>query len=307
MTFDILAPAKINLGLEVLGRRSDGYHDIATVFQTVSVFDRIRIQASSVDRVEVADTCEQIESNLASRAIEVARDAGVSEGAWQISIRKRIPLAAGMGGASSDAAAVLAAIAGETGSTSAAAQEAALRLGSDVPFFLRGGAALAHGRGERLTRLPRLASCWFVIVVPKVHIETKTARLYAALDPGDFSDGARALRVADALRSGRLPAWSDLANAFDRAIATLAPDVETVRRSMEQAGAPFAALTGAGPAHYTIFSDLADASAFMRAMRRFDPDGVRVIVARPTGSSALVRMDRTNTHDDALKGQDLRP
>ncbi|MCO5222661.1 MAG: hypothetical protein M9947_13945 [Thermomicrobiales bacterium] len=110
MTVAILAPAKINLGLEVLGKRDDGYHDIATVFQSISIFDRLLLESSDRDEVRLIERPQQLEMNLAERALGVLRDTGHAIGHWNIQITKRIPMAAGLGGASTDAAAVPAAL-----------------------------------------------------------------------------------------------------------------------------------------------------------------------------------------------------
>ena len=111
MTIHMLAPAKINLGLEVIGKRDDGYHDIATVFQTISIFDRLTITRSETDSLQIVDRVAQIESNLAGKALDLVRSAGRCQGAYRVQIEKRIPIAAGLGGASTDAAAVFSALA----------------------------------------------------------------------------------------------------------------------------------------------------------------------------------------------------
>jgi len=293
MTVAVLAPAKINLGLEIVGKRADGYHDIATVFQTISVFDRLRLSTADADRVQVVNLTEQIDSNLISRTLKLARNAGITDRYWRVELEKRIPIAAGLGGASADAAGTMLALARTGNAPDSDLPATALAIGSDVPFLLRGGAALAHGRGEKLEPLPSLTSYWFVLAAPRLELDRKTARLYGALLPGDFSDGSRARRVAAALQALRPPTPADLANAFERPLTDLMPETELLRASLLKAGAPFVALSGAGPTHYTIVSELKNAIRIARSLNRDHPLPMRILIARPTGAGPLLRWEKT--------------
>ena len=293
MTVAVLAPAKVNLGLEVIAKRDDGFHDIATVFQTISVFDRLRLSHSKSDLVQVVNSIEQIESNLVSRTLRLAQGAGITDRHWRVELEKRIPLAAGLGGASADAAGTILALATIGKVPDSDLPAVALEIGSDVPFLLRGGAALARGRGELLDPLPSLTSGWFVLAVPSIELERKTARLYGALLPGDFSAGSRAERVAAALRAQRPPAPTDLANAFERPLTDFIPEVALLRASLLRAGAPFVKLTGAGPTHYTIVSELREAIHIAKALVAVCPIPMRVLIARPTGVGPLLQWEKT--------------
>lgn len=293
MTVFALAPAKINLGLEVVRRRTDGFHDIVTVFQAISVFDRLRIAPSPTDKVRTLDRLEQIEPNLVSRAIETARARHLTESHWNVELEKRIPVAAGLGGASADAAATLLAIARHTNATELDLPACALELGSDVPFLLQGGAALASGRGEMLEPLPALSGTWLVLAAPMLEIERKTARLYGALQPSDFTDGSRIAQVAFALRARTMPHPAQLANAFERPLAELLPDVGSIRAAFVQAGAPFVALSGAGPTHYTAVPALSEATRIAFALAKDPPIPVRVLVARPVASGPILTFEKT--------------
>lgn len=289
MTIELLAPAKINLGLEVIGKRDDGFHDIATVFQTVSLFDRIQLQEAAEDSVQLVEDREQIESNLAERALELLQSTGNAKPAFRVTIEKRIPIAAGMGGASADAAAILSVVGHAGGREQLELNELALRLGSDVPFLLRGGAAQATGRGEKLQPLPSLARCWFVLACPAIELVRKTPRLYGALTPADFTKGTASDRVAQFLRSNQLPAPTDLANAFEKPLAALLPEIRELPVAFAQAGAPFVALSGAGPTHYTIVETLDEALRLSQKLAARQPVPMRVIVARPAKSGLQVR------------------
>jgi 4-diphosphocytidyl-2-C-methyl-D-erythritol kinase len=258
----VCAPAKLNLGLEILGRRSDGYHEIATILQTVSRFDHLRLTAAPAVRLAVADDALRGEDNLVLRALNLLRrHGGVTTGA-QADLVKSIPVAAGLGGASSDAASAL--IAGQrlwgTAFSETTLAALALELGTDVPFFLRGGTSVATGRGEVLEPLPPISPTWFVIVVPRITIERKTASLYRALTMADFSDGEIVRSLADRLRDGQPLATDRLGNAFVRPLYALHPNLRQVPITMTDAGAPFAALSGAGLSHYTAVDDEQEAA-----------------------------------------------
>lgn len=257
-----LAPAKLNLGLEVIGRRPDGYHELATIMQTVTLADRLTLEAT--EPAELGGTAPVVftvddpalgEENLAHRALLVLRArAGRANGAVA-HLEKRIPLAAGLGGASADAAAAL--LAGcrlwDLHLPSGKLRGLAAELGSDVPFFLRGGTALVTGRGEAIAPIRPLRDLWFVVVTPRpaAPIPRKTAALYAALLPEDRSSGARVRAHAERLDRG-VPLDPDaLANAFSRAVYGLRPELRRGAEALLGAGAPWAALSGSGPSHYT--------------------------------------------------------
>jgi 4-diphosphocytidyl-2-C-methyl-D-erythritol kinase len=289
MTIDLLAPAKVNLGLEVIRRRSDGYHDIATVFQTISLFDRMRLEASQVDEVRIVNRQVQLENNLAERALQLARTTGLTSRHWRVEIEKRIPVSAGLGGGSADAAAVLTGLAAHAGTSVESLSRTSLSLGSDVPFLLNGGAALAHGRGDVLSPVRTLRGCWLVLATPPFELERKTARLYGALTPAEFSDGSRVERVAAALESEAIPPALCLVNAFEEPLYELIPRLLDLRRAFMTAGAPVVALTGAGPTHYTLVPALTSAIDLARELRRALPATTRILIARPIGSGPIYR------------------
>ena len=262
------APAKLNLGLEIVGRRLDGYHDIVTIFQAVSRFDDLCLSPAAAVRLRVSDPALSGGDNLVVRALELLRErASVASGA-EAHLEKTIPVAAGLGGASSDAAAAL--LAGQrlwrTTFSDAELAKLAGMLGADVPFFLRGGTALATGRGERLTPLPTPRPIQFIVVVPNLMIPQKTASLYRALTTADFSNGEAVRAQADALRAGRPLSAELLGNAFLRPLCALYPALIDISAEMTRAGAPFVALSGAGPSHYTAVADEAEAARIDRRL-----------------------------------------
>jgi 4-diphosphocytidyl-2-C-methyl-D-erythritol kinase len=245
------AAAKVNLALEILSRRPDGYHEIATVMQTVDLSDRLVLE--DADDLEVGPSAPGIptdDRNLAYRAAAVLREAAKLSRGVRITLDKRIPVAAGLGGGSTDAAAVLAGLNRLWGLRWPAAQleELAVGLGMDVPFFLRGGAALATGRGERLDPLGAAALA-LVLVNPRVPLST--AEVYARVTPAMYSDGDRARRMAGALasrRAGRVA--GSLYNGLEPAARAAHPRIGQMQAALVAAGALGAAMSGSGP---TVF------------------------------------------------------
>lgn len=360
--FTVSAPAKLNLGLEVLGRRADGYHDLATIFLTVSLCDELSVAATPGPRIGLECSGSDVppQENLVWRAAEAMQQVAPGHGVL-LKLEKRIPIAAGLGGASSDAAATLLALRDhwQVAVTDDTLAEMALDLGSDVPFLLRGGCALGRGRGEVLQRLPlpgELASAspeepsppapllmrgrretdphpnpspdaqgeglavaegaadpgqgnqaesttppssplslrtgrgaggegspglYFLIVAPRVQMPRKTASLFAALEPGDFSDGARVQQQAERLRAGEPLDPGLLGNAFSRALYALRPDVAAVAGAMRAAGATHVALSGAGPAHYAVFADAAMAQVVRQRLEEHLRDTAEVFLTTP--------------------------
>ena len=236
---------------------------------------------------ELALTCDdpalQQEDNLVLRALNALQaESGCREGA-RVALQKQIPRAAGMGGASSDAAAALLAARELWNLRIPDDRLAAIatQLGSDVPFFLRGGCAVGRGRGDVLEPLPVPKDVWFVIVAPAVVIPSKTASLYARLLPDDFSSGDRIAAQAARLRAGLAPDPDSLVNAFSRALYALHTPLAELPGLMRAAGATSVALTGAGPAHYSLVSDPDEAERIAAALRDRLPKGDRVFVAAP--------------------------
>jgi 4-diphosphocytidyl-2-C-methyl-D-erythritol kinase len=248
---EVSAAAKVNLALEVLSRRPDGYHEIATVMQTVDLSDRLWLE--DAEALEVKTSAPGVpadERNLAHRAAAALRDAaGLTRGA-RITLDKRIPVAAGLGGGSTDAAATLVGLNRLWGLRWPAERlgEIAVSLGMDVPFFLRGGAAVGTGRGERLTPLGGAALA-LVLVNPRFAVST--ADMYGRVTPAMYSDGARTRDAADALesrRAGRVAA--SLYNGLEGAARAAYPQIGQMQAALLAAGALGAAMSGSGP---TVF------------------------------------------------------
>jgi len=251
------AHAKVNLALEVLGRRPDGYHEIATVLQTVDLHDRLTLEPAPDLTLACSRPDLEGEGNLALRAGRLLQEAfGVRAGA-RIRLEKAIPVASGLGGGSADGAGALVGLSRlwGLGLDRQALLPLAERLGSDVPFFLVGGTALAEGRGERVTPLPPVPPLWLVVVVPPLPVPPdKTARIYARVRPEHYSDGSRVRALASALREGRLPTPDLLHNALEGPALEAFPELRRYREALRSAGAPAVGLSGAGPALFAPVS-----------------------------------------------------
>lgn len=265
------AYAKVNLGLRVLGRRPDGYHDICTLLQTVSLFDSLTVVLRpGPARVELS--CDtpglQGEANLAWRAADLLLRRTRSAARVSIELRKSVPVGAGLGGGSSDAAATLRALAAMLPQRPRKDQlaEVAAELGSDVPFFLLGGTAVASGRGTRLSPMEDLPPAWLAIARPPV--EVSTAWAYGAL-AADRSRGAvdsNARMHIEPPRPGpdagraHIPG---LRNDFEPVVLRHFPCVAEVKSRLLAAGARGALMTGTGSAVFGAFNsrELARAAA----------------------------------------------
>jgi 4-diphosphocytidyl-2-C-methyl-D-erythritol kinase len=259
------APAKLNLGLEITGRRPDGYHELVTIFQTIGLYDDVTIAPAAAGTLAlVADPTLGGEGNLILRAARALAEYASDPVGAALTLTKGIPVAAGLGGGSSDAAITLLALRERWGLPldDAALARIAARLGADVPFFLRGGTALATGIGERLVDLPALTESWFVIVTPALDLPPdKTRRLYAALTPADFGDGARTHAQAERLRAGLPLDPALLVNSFAAPLERLFPPLADWRERILHAGAPFVLPSGSGPTLYTLVGSAAAGQA----------------------------------------------
>jgi len=255
----LIAPAKINWTLEVLGRRPDGYHEVRTILQTVDLWDEVELEPSEQVHVCMSGVGEpeksiSAESNLALRAATALREAsGGKEGATVV-LRKRIPVAAGLGGGSSDGAAVLRGLNRLWGLSLSAEElaEMAAGLGSDVPFFLRGGTALAEGRGERLRPLEDARPRPFVLAWPQAVLRDKTARMYGTLRTQHYSDGSASGRLVERLRGGQRIRDEDICNVFEGVLGEVMPEAARLLERVAACGLGCPHLAGSGPALFLL-------------------------------------------------------
>ena len=229
---EVKAPAKLNLSLEVLGKRCDGYHEIRTVFQAVDLFDTIRFEPSETLELHCSDPDLSGEDNLVLKAATILSWATGKPTPASIHLEKAIPYSMGLGGGSSNAAATLMALneMHHLGCEADELREIAASIGSDVSFFLEGGTALGSGRGEVLTAIPTAPESSYVVLCPNLPQElgTKTARLYSSLSPEHYSDGSRTQRMVESLSLGQ-PIRDGLYNVFDNVADQAFPGLERIR------------------------------------------------------------------------------
>ena len=251
-----LAYAKVNLTLEVLGRRDDGYHEVATVLQTVSLHDRLTFAPDSEVSVECSIPSLSNPDNLVWKAARELKQVTGYAGGARIAIEKGIPEAMGLGGGSSDAAATLVALnrLWGLGVSVAELEEVGRSLGADVPFLVGGGTALGVGRGDRLSRLRPLLPQWLVVVCPMVEVEEKTRRMYGLLDSESYTDGKVTRVFVDAVERGEF-SQQMLYNVFESVAFDVFPGLDRVMRDAEDAGVRQVSLSGSGPALYARVAD----------------------------------------------------
>ncbi len=269
-----LAPAKVNLGLEIVARRPDGYHEIVSILQAVTLADRFEWRETGRPFRYAGPPGVPPGVDLVARALALAPD----RDGWTGDLRvvKLIPAAAGLGGGSSDAALALRlALPGADDATLAAH---AARLGSDVPFFLgSAGRALATGTGTTLAPLPASA-LWVVLVTPALEIAGKTGALYGALAPDDFTSGDAVRALAGALARGKT--WpEDIPNGFLRQLLDR-PQVRYSYDCLRRAGATRVTASGAGPTVFAVVATWVEAAAIAA---RVPADAGTTRVARSTG------------------------
>ena len=280
--------AKVNLVLEVLGKRPDGYHELSTVMQAVDLFDRLTVEAAGTISLETSEaTLPTDDRNLVVRAARLLREAaGVDAGARMV-LDKRIPIAAGLGGGSSDAAATLWGLNRLWGLRWRRERlvELAVKLGMDVPFFLGRGRALGTGRGEVLRPLPAVGGYAMVLVNPGVGLSTQ--EVYGRVPKGWRAEAEGTGRMLDALkkRSG-VGVAAALTNHLERWVEPAMPVIGHMKAALLAAGALGAAMSGSGP---TVFGLARSLDQARQIQRRVSRAGWSAWAVR-TNSGAAIRM-----------------
>ena len=269
----LLAPAKLNLTLEVLGKRSDGFHQIRSVLQTVELWDSIYMESkpTGVDFHCSRPNLENPE-NLVLRVVEKLKRTQDSKGV-SIRLHKVIPEAAGLGGGSSDAAVTLKGLdyLWRTDLGQERLSDIAGELSSDAPFFLVGGTAHADGRGETIIPLPPLPTHWAVILMPDISVpHPKTARLYGSLTPEHYTQGEHTTRLVDELTANRATSniTELLFNVFESVAFQIYPGLLKYREYFKQAGELPVHIAGSGPALFTITPDKERAKNIYNSLKK---------------------------------------
>ncbi len=259
--------AKLNLDLRVLSKRADGYHELRTIFQTVSLKDSLRIDFDFAKQTRIdLDSSIDIADNLVLRATELVIDQLKIKARIRFQLKKQIPMGAGLGGGSSNAAAVLIALPALAGRrvTHETLSAWAETLGSDVPFFLHGGTALGMGRGSELYPLPDLAQSHVLVVSTGIHVST--AEAYKALDRS-VTNALTSAQESPILREFQAITWVlnntrleqlPLKNDFEPAVFRAHPELAAVARKLRRLGGKPAMMTGSGSAIFGVFESDAE-------------------------------------------------
>ena len=261
MSMEVLAYAKLNLTLDVLDRRPDGYHDMKMVMQSIGLTDRITMEPNEKGEVRSCSNLPYLpmgDKNLASAAVwTFYRSLKRPVSGWNITLDKSIPVCAGMAGGSSDAAAVLRALNRAEGEPYTAEELARVgeQIGSDVPYCVLGGTALAEGRGEVLTPLPALPRCWVVVCKPDFSVSTP--ELFRAIDSVRLRRRPDTAGVLQALDQGDLEGVARrMYNVFEDALpARLYSRVQDLKKLLIQQGALGANMSGTGSATFGLFRE----------------------------------------------------
>lgn len=269
----VKAPAKLNLTLDVLGKRADGYHDVRMVMQSVSLADTVTLTASPGEGVALFSSLSFLPTdrkNLAvSAALRLQEATGVDFGHLSIQIDKQIPVCAGTAGGSSDAAAVLRGLNElfEMGLSPGELAKIGEQVGSDVPYCVLGGTALAEGRGEVVTPLPPLPSCWVVMAKPGFPVSTP--ELFGKLDGQRLRCHPDTTGMFSALEAGDLSGVARrLFNVFEEVLPPRKREqVEELKLSLLSHGALGASMTGTGPTVFGLFSEEGTAQNAYEALK----------------------------------------
>ena len=253
------ARAKINLGLDVLGKREDGYHEVRMVMQTIGIYDRLILTKIPEEEICITSNLAFLpvnENNLIYKAIKLLKDEYHFPGGVSVDLNKFIPVAAGMAGGSTDAASTMFGVNRLFGLNLSMGKmmELGVRLGADVPYCVMRGTALAEGIGEKLTRITPVPHMWIFIAKPQINVSTRL--VYEQLDMGgiqkhpDIDGIIRAIEAQDVVRIAQ-----SMGNVLENVTVPLYPVIETIKQDMLSHGAINAMMSGSGPTVFGIFPD----------------------------------------------------
>jgi 4-diphosphocytidyl-2-C-methyl-D-erythritol kinase len=268
-SISVETPAKVNLILDVLARREDGFHEIRSLMSTIDLCDRVTVEMDAAGAIEVecahplvpADT-----SNLVCRAAQALRQHLGHNRGCRIRLEKRIPVGAGLGGGSSDAAATLSALNSlwNAGLTPGELAELGASIGSDVPFFFSPPCAIVSGRGDRVAPTRMLWTGWIALVMAGVHVSTRD--VFDVCVPGVVDDHDRTMGTMQSLSSAAA-LRPYLRNGLEQAVFRVAPEVERMRDALREFGGGPMRVSGAGSVMFDLYDDEIQARAFVERAR----------------------------------------
>lgn len=277
------ARAKINLGLDVVRKREDGYHEVRMIMQTISLHDKITLRKAQKG-IHVRTNLKYLPvdgDNLVYKAAKLLMDEFQTEQGIEIDLKKYIPVAAGMAGGSSDAAAVLVGVNRMfgLGLTRKELMERGVKIGADVPYCIMRGTALAEGIGEKLTALPPLPDCHILIAKPKIYVSTKF--VYQNLRANELSVHPDIDGQAEALKNGDLQKLAQkMGNVLQTVTEPEYPVIRTIKETMLEKGALNAMMSGSGPTVFGLYEKQEEAEAAKEALETH-ADIQKVCICRP--------------------------
>lgn len=250
------AYAKINLGLDVVKRLENGYHEVKMVMQTIGIYDEILLEKTDSGIIVTTDSRElpKAGDNLVLKAAKLMAEHYQISGGMRIHLKKRIPVAAGMAGGSTDAAATMKGINRlfDLGCTLQELMELGVKLGADVPYCILGGTALAEGIGERLTALPPAPDCYVLVAKPDISVSTKY--VYEHLDAAGIPENPDIDGMVRAIEEGSLQGVLDrMENVLESVTARDYPVINAIKSRMKELGAVNSLMSGSGPTVFGIF------------------------------------------------------
>ena len=266
------ALAKINLGLDVIGKREDGYLEVRMIMQTINMYDQLEIEKKDEPGISITTNLPFIptdERNLVYKAAKLLMDEFDIQEGISMKLTKSIPVAAGMAGGSSDAAAAFVGVNRmfRLGLTEEQLMERAVKVGADVPYCIMRGTALAEGIGEKLTRLPKVPKCYVLVGKPGINVSTKTA--YENLNLAGIGKHPDIDGMIGDIEKGDLYAMaSKMENVFEPGIIRQYPVIGDIKTLMEEKGALKAVMSGSGPTVFGIFDNRDKMAAAAKSLRK---------------------------------------
>ena len=266
------AKAKINLGLDVVRKREDGYHEVRMIMQMINLYDKITLRKKTEPSITVTANLSYLpvnEDNLVYRAAKLLMDEFQVDGGLEIELQKYIPVAAGMAGGSTDAAAVMVGVNRifQLGLNKKQLMERGVKIGADVPFCIMRGTALAEGIGEELTPLPAMPHCSLVIAKPKLHVSTKF--VYGNLKVGELTEHPDIDGQVQALRENNLEQLvTRMGNVLETVTIPAYPVIDEIKHTMMKYGAMGAMMSGSGPTVFGIFEKEDKAQEVCRLLKK---------------------------------------
>jgi 4-diphosphocytidyl-2-C-methyl-D-erythritol kinase len=281
------APAKINLLLDVIRKREDGYHEVEMVMTMVDLADRLEMEELPTDTIIITSQAGYIpldEKNLAFQAAQLVKERYDVNKGVHIHLNKKIPVSAGLGGGSSDAAAALRGLnrLWRLGIPMEELQQLGAELGSDVPFCVRGGTAFAQGRGEIITAIDHPPQCWVILAKPAINIST--ADIYRKLRADQIGNHPSAEAMIDAIRRQRFDLiCKRMGNVLEEVTLSEYPEVQRIKDCMIRLGADGALMSGSGPTVFALAAKESKAARIYNGLRGFCKEvyAVRLLTNSP--------------------------